>query len=532
MQYVNKTIRRLLAAFGAGLVALTALAAGPASADWRRAESERFIVYSENSEGVLRAYVQKLERFDLFMRQRLGLSLDEPPLNKMTIVLVDNRRELQVISPRISDGIVGVYYPVTEGIFAVAIRDGDDDTLLHEYTHHFMFQHSRASYPAWLTEGFAEYFMTADIDNDSITIGGYNINRAIWLQDASWLSIDDLLSKRQGELRRPTDQATYYPVAWLLTHWFMGNTERRVQLQAYIDDVNAGGDPVEAMQRATGLTIPQLRNALRTYMNGRIPRTRYTFDLQPAYVSITTLPPAEADLLLLGQRLKIGVREGMREATAEEVRRRAARHGDAPFARLQLGHAELHFGDAAEGERILADLIEHDPENVEALQLLAGRYIDLSAEEGQDRSARLGQARAVLARAYALDDADYRTFILLGEMRQGASNYPTENDVTTWSLAHALAPQLAQTTLGYASALMLTGRNDEAATLLGPLANAPHGGPASEAAATLIERARADQAPLSQDEIEAAAEAEAEDAEDEPAPAEPGEEAPSAPPAS
>jgi hypothetical protein len=253
-------------------------------------------------------------------------------------------------------------------------------------------------------------------------------------------------------------------------------------------------------------------------------------------MTITTLPPSADDMLLIAQRLKIGVPQDRREATAAEVRRRASRHPGDPFAQLQLGHAELHFGDAEAGEGILTSLLESEPDNVEALQLLSTRYLSLAREEGEDRRARLVQARDLLARAFAADDADFRTFMLLGELRSGASTYPTENDLQAWSNAHALAPQLAQTTLGYAGALMLAGQAERAVSLLQPLANAPHGGPASEAATTMLDRARSNQAPLSEGEIDAAAQAEVEEeGEGEPvappAPTGPGETPPETPPA-
>lgn len=55
--------------------------------------------------------------------------------------------------------------------------------------------------------------------------------------------------------------------------------------------------------------------------------------------------------------------------------------------------------------------------------------------------------------------------------------------------------------------MMQAGEFAEAITLLGPLANSPHGGSASEAARSLIVLARAGQPPLSADELEDAAEA-------------------------
>lgn len=480
---------------------------GPALAEWRRAESDRFIVYSNGREQTLRDFVQKLETFDRVLRFRLGLPVDTLPPRKLPIYLVSNRRELGLIFPNMDRFVGGVYSPTSEDIFATAIRDGDDDILLHEYAHHFMYQNSETAYPGWLIEGFAEYLMTAEIDDDRVQIGGYNQNRAAWLLNSSWIPLEDLLSQRPLEARRSRNRETYYPVAWLLTHWFMSDPERSRRLEAYVEAINRGGDPIQEMVTASGMTLDELRRELRGYMRERLQVRRYESDFPEAQMTVTVLPPSADDLLLIGQRLKFGVPEDQRAATAEEVRRLAARHPEDPFALLQLGHAELHFGDPEAGEAILTRLLESEPENVEALQLMATRYIRL-AEEADEPLPLITQARSYLARAYAADDANYYTFILLGRTREGASNYPTENDIATWELAYAIAPQLSAARLGYASALMRVDRFEEAAILLRPLANAPHGGQSAEAAQELLARAEAGQDPLSDAEIAAAIEAE------------------------
>lgn len=486
-----------------GAWALTLGWAGPASAEWHRAESERFIVYSEGRESELREYVRKLEIFDLILRQRLGVALDEVPPRKLPIYLVEGPRALASVFTTMGANVAGVYTPASEDIFALAIRDGDDDILLHEYTHHFMFQHSAVAYPSWLVEGFAEYFATTEIEGTRVEIGQANVGRAIMLDDRVWIPLDQVLTKRLGEIRLPQLRDTYYPVAWVLTHWMMGDAVRTQQLQAYIDDVGAGGDPAEALKRTTGMTLDQIEHDLRFYIRGRIPARRYDFNLPAPQIAVTTLPPSADALLLLNQRLKVGVPDDQRAATAALVRDRAAPYPDDPFALLVLGHAELHFGDPEAGEAILTRLLELQPDNVEALQLMATRAMQ-RAEETADDPALLRRARGYLGRAFAADDANYRTFVLLGMTREGAADYPNDNDVATWELANTLAPQLPAARLGLASALMRSGQAETAVRLLRPLANSPHGGGAARAAQTLLAQATAGQAPLSNAAIEAA----------------------------
>lgn len=478
-----------------------ASAAPPAHAEWRKAESPHFVVYSQGSEHTLRRYVRDLEIYDFLLRARMGLP-SAGAGRKLPIYLVNGRSGLLQINPASGQNVAGTYFPVGEDIFAAAFNDREQDYLFHEYFHHFSYQMpSTAGYPAWLLEGLAEYFMTADVSESSVKIGGYNEGRVYGLFDATWLPLEDLLTKRVGEVRR-TQQASYYPVAWLMTHWFMSDDARRAQLAAYIRDMQQGAESVAAMERATGLSLDQIRQELRRYR--RLTVEEYRADFPETTITVTRLPRSADDLLLVGQRLKVGVAADQRAETAELVRRLAARHPDDPFALLQLGHAELHFGDPAAGEAVLGRLLEQEPENVEALQLMATRFMRLAADRPDETVSLMRQARGYLARAYAADPAQYYTLQLLAESRQVEATYPTENDLVTWDQAFQLAPQLAAIRIGYANALMQAEEFDEAVILLQPLANAAHGGRAAATAAGLIERARNRQPPLSAEELDAA----------------------------
>jgi Flp pilus assembly protein TadD len=91
------------------------------------------------------------------------------------------------------------------------------------------------------------------------------------------------------------------------------------------------------------------------------------------------------------------------------------------------------------------------------------------------------------------------------QTRQWSQSYPNENDLATWESAFILAPQLPNIRFGYARALMQSDKNEEAIVLMTPIANAPHNAGQAAAAQQMIDRARAGQAPLSEETLEAAA---------------------------
>lgn len=481
-------ITRLGLALCAALLLAVTAAATPARAAWLKAETPNFIIYSEGGERPLREYATKLEVYDRFLRMRFGVPLDRPVGRKLPIYLVRRQRDLEQVRPGLGNTVAGFYYPGEEDIFAVAVTGDGDFTLLHEYAHHFFFQHFSTYYPGWLVEGLAEYVMTARIWPDRIQVGAHNENRASWLMNSSWLPLEELLTNRFGEIEHEPHRLTYYPVAWLLTHWFMSSPERVVQLEAYLGLIRQGVDPVTAMQQATGLSLAQLRNVLRDHMYGRIELNTYDIDLD-IQVEISRLPPSADDLLLLGQRLKMPMSEEDRAMALEESRRMAARHPDDPLALLVLGHAELHMGDRAAGEAAFTRLLEQQPENIEALQFMAMARIEDAADLPDERTDLMNRARGYLVTAYGVDPGNYLTLLLIARSRDGAPGYPNDNDLATWEMAFIAAPQLSGIRLGAGHAFLAAGDKATAIALLEPLANAPHGGEGAESAQKLIDQA-------------------------------------------
>lgn len=478
----------------AGLAAASAMvaAAWPAHAEWRRAESERFIVYGEARAGALTEFAQKLETFDRILRIFMGLPMAEAPPRKLPVYVVRNQAELRTVNPDLGTQFIGFYIPTEEDIFAMAWRQGGQDSiLLHEYGHHFMLQHFPYGYPAWFVEGFAEYFASADIVGNKVNVGLVDENRAYALFNARWLPMADLLSKSPTQIDRRDE--SYYPLAGILTHWFLADETRRAKLGAYLRDVSRGVDAVQALNDHLGLTPEGLERELRGYIRGRVIYRQVRADFPDVPTVVTELPASADDLLLLGQRLKLQIDEDDRPALLEQIRAAAAPHGD-PFAKKILAHAELKLGERATAEALLRAVLDQTPDDVEALQLMARLRMDQADDQADldAGDALRGQARAFLARAYRLDDANFRTFYLLAESRRTAANYPTENDIETLRLAYGLAPQLAGARFNLAATLIYAGRRDEGIALLSPLVNDPHNASVASAARDMIGRAQAD----------------------------------------
>lgn len=470
-----------------------AFAGGEAQAKWLRAETQRFVVYSDGNESILREYALLLEDFDMILRLYHGVDQRQAPHRKLDIYLVQNRAELGRTTTMTSEGLAGFYSAGEDDIFAVAIRDrsGSDsernDTLFHEYTHHFMAQYDPFPYPGWLNEGWAEYFATTDIRTSQMRVGDFNKGRAYTLR-SNWIPLEHLLTRRTHEISEEA-RALYYAQAWLLTHYLYADDDRRQQLDAYKHALLEGQDPAKAMETATGLSLKDLQFKLEDYSKrGLLFRVHPLKKLADPPITITTLSPAADDLLLENQKLMNGLEEEHQAPLLQVIRERAAKHPGDRLAQIVLGRAETFYGDRAAGEAVLTRLLAASPNDAEALRLMARSRLHAAedAKEADEMVAILEDAQRYLMRANTAQRNNYQTFYYFAWSKMQDPDYPTDNTLKLLLDAQKVAPQVDSITFQAAQALVLRKDFDAAEPMLQRLANDPHGGGLSGAARTLL----------------------------------------------
>jgi tetratricopeptide (TPR) repeat protein len=477
-----------------GLAAMAVLAAGaPARAEWLRAESDHFVVYGRSEKSV-REYAAMLEDFDDLLRRLHGRPKDEAAPRKLPVYLVSDLKQFKRVMPSASEGMAGAYFSTVPEVFVVAIRDigsgdGDqnkgDDTVLHEYVHHFMLQYYPSAYPGWLVEGYAEYYMTADLARSRRVVGGANKGRAYSLtQPGGWIPMQDVLTKRPGEFKNSA-VFSFYAQSWLLTHYILSDPARHKLLSPYLDAVRGGRDPVKAWQDIYGDDPAELRRKLQGYMNRPmlglvLPRTGA---VDPP-MTVTRLSPGADDLILEGQRLKLGVSKDEQLKALATIRAAAAEHPDDRFSRLVLAKAETAFGDRAVGEKILGDLLAADPKDEGALVALGESRLAAGEADPAQKAADMAQAGKLFARAFKVNPDNPETLHGYAEAR--ALEPLTDNLVDIRIRAVILAPQVGHLRLDAARALLEIKDPNLARTMLTPLASNPHGGGEVEAAQAML----------------------------------------------
>ena len=281
------------------------LATAPAYAEWRQAKTRHFLFYSQGSESALRAFAIKVERFDATLRLRFAVSdADEP--QRLTIYMLPTTDSVQSVYGKGSKTVAGFYVPRAEGSYAVVPRTAGNQTLdadiilFHEYTHHFMLRNFPVAYPAWFTEGFAEYLSTTDFTKDGNPRIGLPANhRAYGLVLETPIPARRLLTASVSEIG-VDDKDKFYGRAWLLTHYLNASPERNAKLSQYLDAINAGKSSLDAATTSFG-DLAALDKELAKYLaKSTISVSKLlTVIPPPAELDVSLLDPASAQLVPL-----------------------------------------------------------------------------------------------------------------------------------------------------------------------------------------------------------------------------------------
>ncbi|HYN45680.1 MAG TPA: hypothetical protein VES64_03210, partial [Allosphingosinicella sp.] len=397
-----------------GILGLLVLSAAPAKADWYRGESPNFIVYSETTRARLRDRILLLEAFDRLLRG-LTATTAPPSPNKLRVYLAHGIGALQYVAP-VGQNVGGFYRASPDGAIAIADeyqnwRSNEDDTLLHEYTHHFMQQYHPAPYPTWYAEGFADYLMSANITPERIEYGNYNPIRASWLVSRrGWIPYEQILF---GNPRR-LSAGRFYSQSWLLVHYIMANEARRAAFVRYIQAVTRGDDARAAFTASFGMGATDVDRILHEYAR-RITFHRITrsgTDPAPP-IRIERLEQAGLDTPLIEAALTIGVRAANRRAVLNDARR--AGRGDDAFGKRLQARAEILYGDVAVADRLLDELLAAAPTDAELLYLKGLRHLVAGRRDAAARRAEYRLAQGFFGRAHRADPNHYPTLFRYAE---------------------------------------------------------------------------------------------------------------------
>mgnify|MGYP002780639825 CR=1 FL=1 len=470
--------------------------AAPAQAVWRVAQSEHFVIYSENKPETLARFATDLERFDAAIRYMRGLKpAADGPNNRLTIFQVPHMLAVQRMAQSKSRTLAGFYQGRAGQSYAFVPRRGEssgsrrdlsaETILLHEYAHHFMYRNYRSAFPLWFSEGWAEFNAAArSVANGAVDLGLPAQHRAHGLY-AGDLPIETLLTT-DGRGLSPLSLDLLYGRGWLLTHYLHFARAREGQLARYLAAINEGRSSLDAAKAAFGdLTVldrelDAYRKAGLSYL--RIPAAKIA--VQP--VRVSELSPGAQALMPVHMQSRRGVDDEEAKKVVRQARAAAAPYPNDPFAQLALAEAEIDAGEYDAADRAADTVLAADPASVPAL-IFKGRVAMHRLKEAKSADPEAWkQARRWFTRANRADPNAPEPLMWFYESFNREGVKPTANAVTGLEAAAALAPEDDMLRINLAYQYLADGRAKDARATLAPAAFNPHGGPLAEAARRVI----------------------------------------------
>ena len=478
-----------------GAAALILAGATPAQAEWHKATSRHFIIYSDSKPEQLSAFATRLERFDKAVR--VARSMTDPEVgdgNRLTVFVVRDVGAVQALKPVAARGTFGFYKPRASGSIAVVPRSTDsarldaDTVFFHEYAHHLMMADLKAAMPSWLIEGFAEFMSTAQVKPDgSVDLGLPANHRAANLLSprAYQMPVADLLAGRQA--KNQGERASLYARGWLLAHYLTFSPQRSGQLQRYLDEFAKGRPAAEASRTAFGDLALLEREVDRYLAKGSFPALSIAANRLPiGAVEVTPLGAGGAAAMPLYQRLQTRVAKRSNADEAAEARKLAAAYPGDALVLMTLAEAEWVAGDFAAAEAAADRAVTLEPRSSEAL-VWKGRAISSRAERNLP-GASFADARASFSDASKLDPENPEPLLLFYQSFRAERRRPTANAIAALHYAAELAPQDLDLVLQSAMQHSLDGAPQKARPALIRVAQHPHGGERSAKAAALVAR--------------------------------------------
>lgn len=406
------------------VLSLALLPLQAARAEWFEARTQHFTVYSDSTEADSKAFAERLERFDGALRQLQGLPLGQPIPETARVVVYrfGQTNDIGVLAG--APGVAGFYIPrAANPVLFTPVRDNRrfgsferedprtalsaETVLQHEYTHHFMLRNFSAAYPRWYIEGFAELNATIELRDDGTFLVGKPANyRADVLKSLPQFSVKRMLDPKY-KYDDPEDFAQLYATGWLLTHHLNLSPNRKGQLGAYLKAVGAGEDGMAAAQRIFG-DLSKLDADLRKYLASNLPALEYVpANYRPPEVTVRKLDPAFAKVMRHRMKASRGQSRSEARGMNREMQAVASTETGNLDVQLLAAEAALDARDYPAATVAANRALALAPNSIEAMVFKARALF----EPKTGTAARFGEARAMLAKAHAIDKTDPRPLI-------------------------------------------------------------------------------------------------------------------------
>jgi len=398
---------------------------------WIRVRTPRFDLISSASEARTRQIASDFETLAAALKQT-SARFQSARVPTTVFVFADRRESQPYFDLLVGEKtlLTGLYVRHSGGgtMFVDASRRSFEKTAMHELVHDLLRQ-SDVMPPLWMEEGLADYFSNAEIRGDAVVAGLRIEGHVQMLVKKPGRTLEEMFAVRAES---PEASSPYfYAQSWAAVDWLMQLDARAVY--AYLRDLEDGADPLAALQTHFHKTREDFVEALRSPRRhaGRTVR----IETPPLELKIDAGTVTRPELLYqLGSFLThVSGAESEAGRHFAEALRLDPKHAPtlAAVGRLEealsaapndpaihLLYAETLLGSAIGDFAGIFEPEETDVEKFRTARTLAGRALELGADEGR--------ARAVIAVSMIVEPDLPATIAALERAREAA---PSRADV-------------------------------------------------------------------------------------------------------
>src|SRR5438552_1205664 len=270
---------------------------------WVQVSSDTYIVKSSAGEERARRVLKELEDFHQLLGATLVFRNTELPELPIEVLLLGDEATLKELEPEYNGrkvAVAGYYQRGQDRDFIVLSGRVFPETLTsivyHELTHYFLAR-ALANRPAWLNEGLAEYFATAEIREEEILLGAVPPDRLQLLKTNSMLPLKDFFAVDSNSpyYNESSKASIYYAQAWAFMHYMM-HGEHAAHFRRYLNAMQKGD---ASLLKYLNISERDLDNGFQNYLRVFIQRqNRNTVKVsgEDWNMSIQSIPDTEAQM--------------------------------------------------------------------------------------------------------------------------------------------------------------------------------------------------------------------------------------------
>ena len=269
---------------------------------WVQVSSETYVVKSSAGEDRAKRVLKELEGFHQLVGALVFRTTELPEL-PIEVLLVGDDQTLKELAPEYNGRKIdfsGFYQRGQDRDFIVlsgrVYPRELTSVVYHELTHYFL-SRALASRPTWLNEGLAEYFATAEVRDDQVSLGALSPQRMQLLKSTSMLPLTELFAVDSSSpyYNESLKASVFYAESWALVY-FLTHGEYASRFKQYLDALTKGeANLIDYL----GVSERELEAKFKTYLKVIIQfsgRSRTKVSGEPWTMSVETIPDAEAEM--------------------------------------------------------------------------------------------------------------------------------------------------------------------------------------------------------------------------------------------